>query len=246
MGFAEMNIRGIVKFSLIDYPGKIACVIFVGCCNFRCPYCHNPHLVVDPESQPELLQSSVIDFLEERRGKLDAVVVSGGEPTLRPKLMEFLRIVKGLGLSVKIDTNGTNTEVIQHLNNEGLVDSLGIDYKAPKSKYAIVAGRDNRRMIENVFRTLEYAVVEKIHLDVRTTVHKALLDEDDLKTMRNELDDMGIEEWTLQQFNPVDIIDENLKKVETFTNTELVQIVERLGGRTKTRGIIELMVLPPQ
>lgn len=239
-----MNIRGIVKFSLIDYPGKIACVIFVGSCNFRCPYCHNPHLVIDPESQPELQQSSVMAFLEERRGKLDAVVVSGGEPTLRPRLLEFLKIVKSLGLDIKIDTNGTNKEVIETLNNEGLVDRLGIDYKAPRSKYALVTGIDNGKMIDNVFSTLKYAVAEKIPLDVRTTVHKALLNEDDLRIMRNELDNMGIEEWTLQQFNSVDIIDENLKKTETFTNRQLADISTRLGGKTKTRGIIELIVSP--
>lgn len=232
-----MNIRGLVKFSLIDFPGGISCVIFVGYCNFRCPFCHNPHLVLDPESQPEISQATVIDFLRERKGKIDAIVISGGEPTLRPRLSEFLEQIKEFGFHIKLDTNGSNPEVVRRLFEAQLIDSLGVDLKAHRDKYAVLAGRNNPVMIENVYRTLRYAVQQKIPIDVRTTVHKELLDAKDLGMMRAELDEIGIDEWTIQQFNPVAIIDETLKTKETFSDCQLAEIARTLGGKTKIHGI---------
>ncbi|MEM4247994.1 MAG: anaerobic ribonucleoside-triphosphate reductase activating protein [Candidatus Nanoarchaeia archaeon] len=232
-----MNIRGLVKFSLVDFPGGISCVIFIGYCNFRCPFCHNPHLVLAPETQPELSQDTVLSFLAERKGKLDAVVVSGGEPTLRPRLPDFLRKVKEYAFHVKLDTNGTNPDVVKNLHRERLIDSLGIDFKAPRSKYHILSGRNILHMFENVFETLRYAVEQKIPLDVRTTVHKALLSFEDLKTMRSELDAIGVSEWTLQQFNPVDVLDESLLEKETYSDNELLQMAQQLGKNTRVRGL---------
>ncbi|MFA6714325.1 MAG: radical SAM protein, partial [Victivallaceae bacterium] len=107
-----MNIRGIRRFSLVDFPGKMACVVFVGDCNFRCAYCHNPCLVFDPESQPLISEDEFFGFLEKRRGKLDGVVISGGEPTLQKNLLPFVKKIKAMDFLVKLDTNGSLPEKV--------------------------------------------------------------------------------------------------------------------------------------
>ncbi len=224
---------------MVDFPGGISCVIFVGSCNFRCPFCHNPHLVLSPETQPELSQDSVLNFLSERRRKIDAVVLSGGEPTMRPRIGEFMRLIKEMGFHLKLDTNGTNPGVLSDLHDQGLIDSLGMDFKAHRAKYHLLAGRNNLNMIDNVFKSFKYASEKKIPSDVRTTVHRALLDFDDLVIMRRELNEMGIREWTLQQFHPVDVIDRSLVETETFSDQELLEIAEKLGNGTRTRGTRE-------
>jgi len=134
-----MKIGGLQKISFIDYPGSIGAVVFVQGCNFRCPYCHNPELV-DPERYGPLLnEGEVLAFLEKRRGKLDAVTLTGGEPTLQPDLVGFLRKVREMGYRIKLDTNGSQPEVLAALIREKLVDYLAMDIKGPREKYARIA-----------------------------------------------------------------------------------------------------------
>ena len=234
-----MNIRGINKFTLVDYPGKIACIIFVGNCNFICPYCHNPFLVVDPESQPLISDSDFFTFLEKRIGKLDAVVISGGEPTLRKELLIFLQKIKELGFLIKIDTNGSNPEIVKKLYNDGYLDYLGIDYKYPLNKYSELTRTNSAHVGLSVQKTIAFAVNSKIPYDIRTTVHKELLSYEDLNIMRKELTGLGVEEWMLQQFNPVDILDEELLRLTTYSDTELANIAKNLPS-TKARGMKNL------
>ena len=232
-----MNIRGINKFTLVDYPGKIACIIFVGNCNFICPYCHNACLVVDPESQPLISEKDFLKFLESRRGKLDAVVISGGEPTLRKSLISFIHSIKLMGFLVKLDTNGSNPEMIIKLHSQKNVDYLGIDYKCPLNGYSELVRIDSLKNVGvNVSRTLSYAVKSKIKCDIRTTVHRALLSVDDLRVMREELTELGIKEWTLQQFNPTDTLDSRLQEIPTYSDSELDNIARKMAS-TKARGI---------
>ncbi len=231
-----MNIRGMQKFTLVDYPGKMACVVFVGECNFRCAYCHNPCLIFDPESQPLIEEEEVYNFLKTRVNKLDGVVVSGGEPSLRKGLGPFIEKIKQLGFLVKLDTNGSNPdEVIEH-HKAGHIDALGVDYKAPPISYNKVSCSRVPDLAKKVHKLIKYAVDENIFIDVRTTVHKKLLSRDDLRAMRQELDDLGLKGWTLQQFNPVEIIDEDLLREPTYSDTELVSIAEKMKN-TKVRGL---------
>ncbi len=234
-----MNIRGMIKFSLIDYPDRIACVIFVGGCNFRCPFCHNPHLVIDPESQPQMDEDVFIDFLKSRVRKIDALVISGGEPALRPNLSTFLKKVKDLGFMVKIDTNGSQPDIIISNHSEGLIDMLSIDYKAPAAMYPRLTGRADPEIPGNVARTIRYAVEKGISLDVRTTVHRNLLSSEDLGVMRDELNSMGVSRWTLQQFNPAESLQEDLKEIPTFSDEELCDIARSLGNHTRVRGLVK-------
>lgn len=231
-----MNIRGLQAFSLIDFPGKLACVVFAGNCNLRCPYCHNPCLVFDPESQPEISEDQFFKFLDKREGRLDGVVISGGEPSLRRGLLGFIKKIKKKGFLVKLDTNGSLPEKIFELHHDAGLDALGVDYKAPAYRYNEVTRSDIPHLAENVLSVIAFAVKQQIKIDVRTTVHRQLLPESDLEIMRKELDNIGAVEWALQQFNPVDIIEEDLLQFETYSDTELLAIARSMSN-TRVRGL---------
>jgi pyruvate formate lyase activating enzyme len=236
-----MNIRGMVRFTLVDFPGKMACVVFVGDCNFRCGYCHNPCLVFDPESQPLISEDEFFGFLAKRQGKLDGVVVSGGEPVLRKPLLSFIRKIKDMGFLVKLDTNGSIPEQIIRIHEEAGLDALGVDYKAPLEKYNKVSQCHIPGLGEKTLKVIKFAVNKDIFIDVRTTVHKALLSETDLALMRDELSSTGLENWTLQQFNPVEVIDDSLLEKETYSDHELLKIADSLHN-TKVRGLTGIIL----
>ncbi|MDD5727200.1 MAG: anaerobic ribonucleoside-triphosphate reductase activating protein [Victivallales bacterium] len=236
-----MNIRGLIRFTLVDFPGKMACVIFVGNCNFRCPYCHNPCLVFDPESQPLISEEELFAFLETRRGKLDGVVISGGEPVLRKPLQAFIGRLKDMGFMVKLDTNGSMPRKVMKIYRETGLDALGIDYKAPISKYNEISRCSLPKLGEKALQLVSFAVRNRIELDVRTTVHKTLLSEEDLKTMRAELSAAGLRDWVLQQFHPGDIIDDTLTQQKTYSDPELIKIAASLP-HTHVRGLNGIII----
>ena len=145
-----MNISGMIKSSLIDYPGLISCVVFVPGCNYSCFYCHNRSLI--DGTHILLTPQYVMDFLEKRAGLLDGVVVSGGEPTLQVNLLRFLDRLKGLGYQVKVDTNGSRPEIIREIIQENLCDYFAVDYKAPAAQYSQIcgSGADAQKVIETI------------------------------------------------------------------------------------------------
>ncbi len=232
-----IDIRGLFPFSLVDYPGKISCIIFCGGCNFRCPFCHNPCLVFDPSSQPRITEPQLFHFLESRRNRLEGVVISGGEPTLHPGLHRLAKKIRESGFLVKLDTNGTNPDVVQKLLNDNLPDAFGIDYKAPASDYGRMTGTTDNSIIGRVHRTIRMAVESGRFLDIRTTVHKDLLSPEMLAQMYKELHELGVKNWVLQQFNPVEVIDDNLPENSTYSDAELVKIAASLGSDVHVRGL---------
>ena len=130
-----MRICGLNKTTLLDYPGKVAATVFLGGCNFRCPFCQNGSLVLAPQKEPEIQPEKLWAFLKKRKGILDGVCVTGGEPTLTERLPEFLEKIKELGYLVKLDTNGSKPEVIEELLKNGLVDYIAMDIKTSKEQY---------------------------------------------------------------------------------------------------------------
>ncbi len=232
-----MDIRGLTKFSLIDFPGKLACILYAGGCNFRCPYCHNPHLVMDPEAQPQLSEQFIFNFLETRKGKLEGVVLSGGEPSSQLGLISFSEKIKALGYLIKIDTNGSNPDAIADAHVKGLVDSLGIDYKTTASSYGDLTGCKIDNIAGLVHKTISYAIKNNITIDTRTTVHKKLHTPEVLTQMREELNSLSVSAWTLQQFHPADIIDDTLTSDPTYSDAELIEIARNLGNHTRVRGL---------
>lgn len=232
-----MDFRGLVKFTLVDYPGKIGCIIFSGGCNLRCPFCHNPCLVFDPSSQPRVTEKEFFHFLERRRGLLEGVVFSGGEPLLHPDAPEVVGRVREMGYLAKIDTNGTLPERVEALLGSCGADAFGIDYKAPAAAYPALTGSSDREIAQKVQRSIGLALDSGAELDVRTTVHKALLNAAALETMYGELKAVGVRSWTLQQYHPVEVIDDELSAKETFSDAELVRIARRLGPEVRVRGL---------
>jgi pyruvate formate lyase activating enzyme len=171
-----LPIKGLQKITLIDYPGKVAATIFLGGCNFRCSYCHNPQLVLSDSNLPDLSSEAILSFLKERQGFLDGICVTGGEPLLYPELKVFLAEVKALGFLVKVDTNGSFPKRLQELVEERLVDYVAMDIKAPKEKYKEVARTEID--LEKINESASYLLASDISYEFRTTVFSGLTLED--------------------------------------------------------------------
>lgn len=146
-------IGGFQKSSLIDYPEKISAIVFTQGCNFRCPYCHNPELITEKREEERGKRKQILDFLKSRIGKLDGVVITGGEPTLHEDLPQFIKEIKNLGFAVKLDTNGTNPDMLKNLIYEKMIDYVAMDIKAPIDKYSeIVCNKVNT---DDILKSIE-------------------------------------------------------------------------------------------
>jgi pyruvate formate lyase activating enzyme len=168
-----MQIKGLIKTTLLDYPGHLACTIFLGGCNFRCPFCHNKNLVLNPESGDVIPYEYIFEYLSKRKNILEGVCISGGEPTLHKELKSFIREIKALGLKVKIDTNGYRPDVIKDLYENHLIDYIAMDIKAPKEKYPMATGVKNI-LIENIVESIDFIMNNVENYEFRTTVVKEL------------------------------------------------------------------------
>ncbi|MBR2534296.1 MAG: anaerobic ribonucleoside-triphosphate reductase activating protein [Erysipelotrichaceae bacterium] len=165
----EIRFYGLQKLTLLDYPGKMACTVFTGGCNFRCPFCHNRSLVFLNENDSEISVSDILEYLETRKKVLDGVCITGGEPLLHKGIFDFIRKVKELGLLVKLDTNGSNCEALKRLVEEGLVDYVAMDIKGCPEKYAETIGLENYDIAE-VARSKDYLLQGHVDYEFRTTV----------------------------------------------------------------------------
>jgi pyruvate formate lyase activating enzyme len=170
-----MNIAGLQKMTLLDFPGRVACTVFLGGCNFRCPFCHNSELFM---GKPEKLMEDeeFFAFLKSRKGLLDGVCVSGGEPTLYPGLEEMLRRIKALGFAVKLDTNGSRPEVLKALVEKGLVDHVAMDVKNGPQQYGETTGTPGVSL-EKIEESLRFLMTDAVSYELRTTVVEPLHEE---------------------------------------------------------------------
>ncbi len=219
-----MQIRGWVKTSLIDFPGRIATVLFTSGCNFRCPYCQNSGLVLHPESLPEINPADIFQLLRRRRGLIDGVVITGGEPTLHEGLEDFLRKLKELGLATKLDTNGYRPDVLEALLREGLVDYVAMDVKAPPAKYPLLVGRD-RLDLRRLDRSIGLVRESGVLYEFRTTVVPGLLDVEDVEGIARWI--QGARRYVLQQFRPVNTLDPALEAVSPYRMERLEEMARR-------------------
>ena len=166
-----MNIQGLQKLTLLDYPGKMACTIFTAGCNLRCPFCHNSRLVINPEKQSEYSEEEIFKFLKKRAGILDGVAITGGEPLLQKDIEDFIRRVKDLGYSVKLDTNGTFPEKLRDLVEKGLVDYVAMDVKNSAELYAETIGISGYD-ISKIKESINFLLEGKVDYEFRTTVFR--------------------------------------------------------------------------
>ena len=209
-----MRIGGFQKFSMSDFPGHISAILFTTGCNFRCPYCHNSELVLPEKFNPDINTEEIFAFLDRRVGKLDGVVITGGEPTLQDDLPAFIRNIKDLGYDVKLDTNATNPVMIYELLQEELVDYIAMDYKAPMDKYLDATGltEDYQNFKGKVQETLTLLITSNIDYEIRTTVAEQILDKDDIKQIRREI--CPVNKHFLQKFEPGKTLDPSFSKAQ--------------------------------
>ncbi len=168
-----MKLLGLQKLTLLDYPGKMACTVFTGGCNFRCPFCHNSPLVVNPQEQDILPKEDFFAFLQGRRGLLDGVCVSGGEPLIQPDIEEFISKIKGMGFLVKLDTNGSYPETLKSLIDKKLVDYVAMDIKNCKEHYFQTSGTD-KIDLARMEKSADLLMKGHVPYEFRTTVVREL------------------------------------------------------------------------
>jgi len=195
-----MHICGLNKLTLLDFPKLTACVIFTRGCNFRCPYCHNRSLIVPEEYPEEIPPDTVFSFLEKRKGVLEGVVISGGEPTLQNDLFEFIERVKSLGYKVKLDTNGTKPDVIKRLLDASLLDYIAMDVKNSIALYSTTSGA--KLDVGNIIESAELIKTSNIDYEFRTTVVKGYHTENTIADICTFLD--GAKRLVLQKYKSVE------------------------------------------
>ncbi len=209
-----MSIKGFIKTSFLDWPGQVCSVVFLGGCGFRCRACHNPNLVLKPGSIPDFPLEEILRHLDLRRGWIDGVTVTGGEPTSDKQLPDLLRTFRSRGLKIKLDTNGSRPDVIQELLRNDLVDAVFMDVKAPltSEEYSRVAGVPvNVGVIRRSIDILKGSFVE---VRFRTTVVPGLVEEAELARIATALGD--VEHFAIQAFRNVETLDHSLTEIEEF------------------------------
>ena len=183
-----LPIYSVTPFTMLDFPGRTACIVWFSGCNMRCPYCHNPQ-IVKGKGRGDVKQ--VFDFLKKRAGLLDGVVLSGGEASAYPGLPDFIKQMKNLGYAIKLDTNGLRPDVMASFLAKGFLDYIALDYKAPPHKFKKVTGVDK---YNEFTKTLDLLCTQTtVPLEVRTTVHTDLMDEDDVNAIIHDLENRGFQ-----------------------------------------------------
>ncbi len=196
-----MDVYGMEKLSLVDYDGVVAATIFTGGCNFRCPFCHNGTLVTDFKQISTIDENEIISYLKKRQGIIEGLCITGGEPTLNPDLPNFIEKVKSTGIKVKLDSNGTNPDMIKSLVLNGLIDHIAIDIKNDKAHYAAIIGFDEFDT-SKIEKTVSFLLEGKISYEFRTTLIDEFHDENNLIEIGKWIFDA--EKYFLQKFKSGD------------------------------------------
>lgn len=232
-----MKLSGLQKMTLLDYPGKVACTVFLDGCNFRCPFCHNSGLLEG--SGDALSEAAFFAFLEKRKGLLDAVCISGGEPTLQPGLVDFARRIKALGYLVKLDTNGTNPDTLKTMVGQQVVDYVAMDVKHAPRGYAETAGLEEAPL-EKLEQSLRFLLAGNVDYELRTTVVDQLHEENSFshigKWLRQLDPDHKAKRFFIQPFIDRESVlfaglsAPNQEKMEAFVR-DLTPFVQRVSIR---------------
>jgi pyruvate formate lyase activating enzyme len=231
-----MIIGGLEKLSLIDFPGYLSAIVFTKSCNFRCHFCYNPMLVfAEGENElrnidegPSLIpEKDLLLFLKERIGKLEGLVISGGEPTLQPDLKEFIIKVKDLGYKVKLDTNGSNPEKLLDLINSKLLDYVAMDIKSPIEDYEKVVNVKVDK--DKIKESIKILINGKVPYEFRTTLVPSLFEDGDIEKMAKDI--AGAQKWYLQKFkSDPELVNNDFKGMESFTDREMEEFA-KIGSK---------------
>ncbi len=234
-----MLISGVTKLTLIDFPGKTACIVFTAGCNFRCGYCHNPEFVL-PERLREIApgfipEEAMLGFLKRRQGMLEGVVITGGEPTLHPDLEAFIRKVRALGYAIKLDTNGNRPEVLRRLIDAELLDYVAMDFKIDHARYPglVGPGADPEKIRES-FDLLKEG---RVPYEFRTTLVREIHTDEVLADMRREL--KGSARYFLQTFRPGIVLQPSFAGYHPFSREEMQDIADDFSAVVGEIGVRE-------
>jgi len=222
-----IEIGGLQKLTLIDYPGRLAATVFIIGCDFRCPFCYSPELVLPEKikNQPRISEKDFFDFLKKRKGLLEGVVICGGEPTIHQKLPDFCEKIKKLRYLVKLDTNGSNPRMLKKLINEKLIDYVAMDIKAPKAKYSEAAGvKVNIKKIEESIDILKKG---KIDCEFRTTVVPTIHKKEDILKIAQWI--RSAKKYYLQNFRPEKTINPKFEKIKPYPQEYLLEIQKAIS-----------------
>ena len=239
MEFDDEGIKfyGLQKLTLLDFPGKMACTVFTGGCNMRCPFCHNRSLVFLNENDGEIPASEILEYLESRNKVLDGICISGGEATLHTGLKEFIRKVKGLGLQVKLDTNGTNFKLLKQLVDEHLLDYVAMDIKNCPKKYPETVGFESYDISE-IEKSKDYLLEDHVDYEFRTTVVKQFHEVDDIEEIAKWIS--GAKHYFLQNFEDHGTcIQSGLSEVGVETLEKMMEIAKPFVKQVDIRGVKE-------
>lgn len=225
----KVAIGGVQKLSMVDYPGHVAAALFLIGCNMRCGYCHNPELVLPDRYAQSIPVDEVMIFLRSRVGRLDGVVISGGEPTMSEDLPELARMIKALGYDIKLDTNGTHPDMVEAMINEGTIDFVAMDVKGPLEKYVEIAARpvDLAAIRQNVRLMIDSGIDHEF----RTTVVREQLEVNDFHAIGELV--RGADRFALQHFIPKGTISPQFTSFHTFSETEFQQAKQIMEGYVK-------------
>jgi len=229
-----MFIGGFQKFTLLDYPGKIAAVVFTMGRNFRCPYCHNPE-IVNPRKinyGNEIKTEEILRFLDCRKNDLDGICITGGEPTLQSGLIEFVKKIKDLGFLIKIDTNASHPKIVEDLSERKLVDYWAVDLKTSPEKYKILTRKDN--VVENISASIDLITKSDAEIELRTTVAPGIVGIDDFEKMIKWINKINpktfskLYRYSVQDFKPEITLDEKFKEVKPYSRKDLDEIMKKI------------------
>ncbi|WP_270394890.1 anaerobic ribonucleoside-triphosphate reductase activating protein [Mediterraneibacter massiliensis] len=230
-----MVIQGLQKLTLLDYPGKVACTLFTAGCNFRCPFCHNASLVTHVDRKNDIPEEEVLAFLKKRRGLLDGVCITGGEPLLQPDIEVFIRKIRDLGYLIKLDTNGSNILLLKRLAEEGLLDYVAMDIKNAPDKYGVTIGIEEYDL-ENILQSVEFLLSGSIPYEFRTTVVREFHKREDFAAIGRWI--RGAEKYYLQSFQDSgDLIAPGLRGYTKEIMEQALAIVRKNVPNAELRGV---------
>lgn len=230
-----MQIRGLNKLTLLDYPEHVAATIFFGHCQFRCPFCQNGPLVLNPAEEPEYSREEILSFLKKRTNVLEGVCITGGEPTLEPELEDFIREIKALSYKVKLDTNGYRPEILKRLADEALIDYVAMDIKSSLPGYEKAAGKPGMDL-EKIKESVDFLMHGQLPFEFRTTVVKELHTEQEMREIGQWL--AGCPAYFLQVYQDSEGVLEDWCSAPSKDQLEqFVRILKETIPRVEIRGL---------
>ncbi len=231
-----MKLYGLQKMTLLDFPGHVACTVFTGGCNLRCPFCHNALLVTQLDDSSVIYDDEFFAFLQKRKGLLDGVCITGGEPLMQPDIEEFIIKIKQLGFKVKLDTNGCFLEKLKSLIEKDLLDAVAVDIKNSKEKYALTVGINNFDVLP-IEQTVDFLLSQnKVDFEFRTTVCSPLHEIEDVEKIALWI--KGTKHYYLQNFvDSGNLIGENITSLDKETLNKMLEKAQKIIPSAELRGV---------